>query len=160
MVATPESTNKSYWYYLEEMTHVEWFPDSGATNHITSDPTNLMTKAEFFGSDQVHIGNGKGLSIKHIGHSKFTSPFLSPKTLSLKQLLHVPEICKNFLSVSKFAQDKLVYFEFHLTTCFVKDLKTKVALLERHLKDGLYVFNNSQNQSQEKLLTVFCQQLQ
>lgn len=129
------------------MTDVEWFPNSGATNHLTSDSTNLMTKAKFFGSDHVHIGNGKGLSIKHIGHSEFTTPFLSSKTLSLKQLLRVPEIRKNLLSVSKFAQDKLVYFEFHPTTCFVKDLKTKVVLLEGHLKDGLYVFNNSQNQS-------------
>lgn len=87
------------------MTDVEWFPDSGPSNHITSDSTNLVTKAGLFGFDQVYKGNGKGLSIKHICHSEFTSPFLSSKIFSLKQLLHVPEIRKNLLSVSKLAQD-------------------------------------------------------
>ena len=30
---------------------------------ITSDATNLMTKDEYYGLDQVHIGNDLGLSI-------------------------------------------------------------------------------------------------
>ena len=57
-----------------------------------------MTKAEYYGSDQVHIGNGMGLSIKQVGESVFSSPYTS-KIISLKQLLHVPTITKKLLSV-------------------------------------------------------------
>ncbi|RVW65795.1 Retrovirus-related Pol polyprotein from transposon RE1 [Vitis vinifera] len=55
MFATPKVVNDTNWY-----------PDSRASNHVTSDATNLMTKAEYYGLDQVHIGNGMGLSIKHV----------------------------------------------------------------------------------------------
>ena len=75
MFATPKVVNDTNWY-----------PDSRASNHVTSDATNLMTKAEYYGSDQVHIGNVMGLSIKHVGQSVFSSPYTS-KIISLKQLL-------------------------------------------------------------------------
>ena len=44
---------------------------------ITSDATNLMTKDEYYGLDQVHIGNDLGLSIYHVGQSVFSSPCTS-----------------------------------------------------------------------------------
>ena len=72
-----------------------WDPDSRASNHVTSDATNLMTKTEYYGLDQVYIGNGMGLSIKHVGQTVFSSPYTS-KILSLKQLFHVPTITKKF----------------------------------------------------------------
>ena len=68
-----------------------------------------MTKVEYYGSNQVHIGNGMGLSIKHVGQSTFSSPYTS-KILSLKQLLHALTITKKLLSVSKFAHDNDVFF--------------------------------------------------
>ena len=43
-----------------------WYPNSEMTNVLTIDITNLMTKTKFFGPNQVHIGNGKGLSINYI----------------------------------------------------------------------------------------------
>ena len=43
-----------------------WYPNSEMTNVITTYITNLMTKTKFFGPNQVHMGNGKGLSIKYI----------------------------------------------------------------------------------------------
>ncbi|PON37927.1 hypothetical protein PanWU01x14_316440, partial [Parasponia andersonii] len=91
------------------------YPDSGATNHVTSDSTNLMTSEENIGHDRVFVGNRIGLNIKHIGYSSFPSKF-SSKLLSLNHLLHVPDITKNLLSVSKFARDSAVYFEFHPTS--------------------------------------------
>ena len=109
MFATPKVVNDTNWY-----------PDSRASNHVTSDATNLMTKVEYYRSDQVHIGNSMGLSIKHVGQSVFSSPYTS-RILSLKQLLHAPTITKKLLSVSKFAHDNDVFFEFHSYSCFVKN---------------------------------------
>ncbi|RVW97790.1 hypothetical protein CK203_021188 [Vitis vinifera] len=53
---------------LEISQDTNWYPDSGAMNHLTSDLNNLMTKTQFFASDQVFVGNGQGLSIHYIGH--------------------------------------------------------------------------------------------
>ena len=69
------------------------------------------------------MGNGQGITIQNIDESFFSSPFQS-KLLSLKSLLHVPMIKKNLLSVSKFAKDNNVYFEFFPNSCFVKDQVT------------------------------------
>ncbi|RYQ94570.1 hypothetical protein Ahy_B08g089505 [Arachis hypogaea] len=37
-----------------------WYPDSGATHHMTSDHQNLIEKENYEGTDQVIIGNGSG----------------------------------------------------------------------------------------------------
>lgn len=119
-----------------------WFPDSGATHHITSDFSNLFQSHSYGGSSQVHMGNGQGLTINSIGSSTFPS-FHPHVSLSLNDLLHVPSITKNLMSVSKFARDNKVFFEFHSTTCFVKSQGSNVTLLEGSMDaDGLYRFNN------------------
>ncbi|KAF7844886.1 Retrovirus-related Pol polyprotein from transposon TNT 1-94 [Senna tora] len=38
-----------------------WYPDSGASNHITNDSTNLQASQSYSGSDQVHVANGTDL---------------------------------------------------------------------------------------------------
>lgn len=91
-----------------------WYPDSGATNCLTHDLTNLMNKVHFDGNDQVRMGDGSGLDIHHIGSSFFQSPF-NTKVLNLKHLLHVPSITKNLLSVSQFAKDNKVFLNSFLT---------------------------------------------
>ena len=48
-----------------------------------SNLNNLMTKTRFFTLDQV-LGNGKGLSIHHIGHASFSSPFVPSNSLASK----------------------------------------------------------------------------
>lgn len=117
-----------------------WYPDSGASNHLTSDSHNLMTKAAYTGTEKIHIGDGSGLDIHHIGCSSFKSSFNS-KVLSLNQLLHVPSITKNLLSVSKFAADNKVYFVFFPNNCSVHDQVSHNILMEGKLQDGHYAFD-------------------
>lgn len=38
----------------------KWYPNSGATNHVTPNPNNLAIKENYTGTDQIHIGNGSG----------------------------------------------------------------------------------------------------
>jgi len=57
------------------------------------------------------IGNGAGMKIKHIGSTSFALPHMNTQVI-LNNLLHVPDINKNLVSVSKFAKDNHVYFEF------------------------------------------------
>lgn len=84
--ATPDMLNDS-----------AWFPDSGVSNHVTNDNSNLASSSNYHGHEQVHMGDGTCVPIKHIGHSSFQSPFnpkisLQPKhfymfLISLKILL-------------------------------------------------------------------------
>nr|KYP44418.1 Retrovirus-related Pol polyprotein from transposon TNT 1-94 [Cajanus cajan] len=76
---------------------------------------------------------------------KIHSYFHSPSTcLSLKDLLLVPNLTKNLMSVSKFAKDNYVYFVFTPHSCFVKSQDLNKTLLEGKLgEDGLYRFHPS-----------------
>lgn len=130
MVATPDIVNNSSWY-----------PDSGATNHVTWDLNNLSYGSPYHGNKRIYMGNGVGLNITHIGHSSVSSTSDNSRSLLLKNLLHVPLITKNLISVSQFVADNFVYFEFHPHICFVKNQTTNQVLLEGDLHNGLYRFN-------------------
>nr|KYP45414.1 Retrovirus-related Pol polyprotein from transposon TNT 1-94 [Cajanus cajan] len=118
----------------------QWYPDSGATNHLTPDLNNLGSRTTTIGQDKIHMGNGQAIGINHTGTSMFHTR-MSPKVFILKDLLHVPHITKNLLSVSKLCRDNEVYLEFHINHCFVKSQDSKEILLQGNLKNGLYVFD-------------------
>ena len=46
-----------------------WYSDSRATHHLTPNLNNFLTKSQFYSSNEVFVGNGKGLPIHHIGHT-------------------------------------------------------------------------------------------
>jgi histone deacetylase 1/2 len=71
----------------------------------------------------------------------FTSKTSPGSCLTLNNLLLVPSITKNLISVSRFAQDNKVFFELHPTFCLVKSQATSEVLLHGIVgKDGLYRF--------------------
>ena len=107
-----------------------WIPDSGASFHVTGESENIQQLGPFKGPNQIYIGNGQGLSIKSSGYTKFVSPINPRVSLSLKQLLHVPAITKNLISVSKFSKDNNVFFEFYPNHCAVKSQGTNEVLLQ------------------------------
>jgi hypothetical protein len=76
-----------------------WYVDTGATDHITSDLDRLALRERYHGGEQVQVGNGACLQILHSGHSTINSDH---RPLTLRNILHVPDISKNLLSVQKF----------------------------------------------------------
>ncbi|KAI5391882.1 hypothetical protein KIW84_076616 [Lathyrus oleraceus] len=93
---------------------------NGASHHITSDLSNLQYIKSYGGPNKVVVGNGNILEVKSLENSKFQSFCKSRSLLHLADLLHVPHITRSLISISKFAKDNKVYFEFHPNTCFVK----------------------------------------
>jgi hypothetical protein len=90
---------------------INWYLDIGATNHVTLELENLNLHSDgYIDTDQLHVGNGQGLTISNTGSSKLIYPNAS---FLLTNLLHVPQIKKNLLSFSQFTRDNNVYFEFH-----------------------------------------------
>lgn len=104
-----------------------WYPDSGATAHMTNDSTKLFDARLYNGGGKVIIGNGLSIPITYVGGSTILANDFSP--LLLNDLLYVPDVGKNLLSVFKFAKDNSVFFEFYPNCCYVNDLKTYQTLL-------------------------------
>ncbi|KAB5551985.1 hypothetical protein DKX38_009296 [Salix brachista] len=114
-----------------------WYLDSGATNHITADPSNLHSKTDYKGNSHLLIGNGQSLPITHLGSSVLHN-FNTHTSLILNNILCVPQIAKNLLSIAKLTTDNPVFVEFHHNCCIVKDRYTRRELLRGTLCDGLY----------------------
>ena len=84
-----------------------WYADSGAINHVTIEMNNLSLKKPYEEQDKLMIGNGKSLNITHIGHSYLPIPYV--KSLHLTNILRVPKITKNLVSISKLTVDDHIY---------------------------------------------------
>uniref|UniRef100_A0A2N9HX01 Reverse transcriptase Ty1/copia-type domain-containing protein n=1 Tax=Fagus sylvatica TaxID=28930 RepID=A0A2N9HX01_FAGSY len=120
-----------------------WYTDTGATHHLTSDFGNLnMRSEEYHGPEQIRVGNGKGLSIHHIGDTLLSTP---QSNFLLRNVLHVPKITKNLISVKKFTKDTNTSMEFHPSYFLVKDRLQGRPLLQGRSKDGLYHFPTTTN---------------
>lgn len=61
-VATPKSVVGPNWYV-----------DSGASNHVTPDTSNMTNPFEYGGKECVTVGNGNSLSISHVGSCLLSS---------------------------------------------------------------------------------------
>jgi len=116
-------------------TLVTWFPDTCANHHVTSNLSSITSSEPYLGNDHLHVGDGKGLIILNIAHSKICSP---NNTFTLSNILHILNITKPLLSVQKFCLENNV-FEFHYFLFYVKDLMKKEVLLSGRSRDDLYV---------------------
>jgi histone deacetylase 1/2 len=76
------------------------------------------------------------MRITHIGHASL--PTSSAHPLHLKNVLHVPSVTHNLLSVRKLSRDNNVFVEFHPFDVFVKDRVTRDVLLRGRCRQDLY----------------------
>ena len=58
-----------------------WYVDSGASNHMTNNPTALCHVQPYAGQSSIQTANGNSLPIAAIGDAsfKFTDVFLAPQ---------------------------------------------------------------------------------
>jgi histone deacetylase 1/2 len=112
-----------------------WYADSGATDHITSELEKMTVCDKYGGQDQVHTASGAGMKISNIGHSVLHTP---NKCLHLKNILHVPSANKSLLFVHRFSLDNNTFFEFHPHHFLIKDRVTKETLHQGRCEQGLY----------------------
>ena len=112
-----------------------WLLDSGASHHITADLNNLTLHAPYDGPDDIVIDDGIGL---HITHSSTTSLSTSSNSFTLHNVLCVPHMKRNFISISQFCKTNKTSVEFLPSSFYVKDLQTGAILLHGRTKDGFY----------------------
>ena len=63
----------------------------------------------------------------------------------LPNVLHVPTMKKNLISVSQLTRDHDLVTKFNSSSCLIKDKNTGEVLLKGYLKDGLYQLSSATN---------------
>ena len=112
-----------------------WLMDSGATHHLTSDLNNLALHQPYQGGEDVTIADGSGLTITHSGLASLST---LTRPLQLKDVLCVPDIQKNLISVYRLCNTNQVSVEFFPAHFQVKDLSTGTPLFQGKTKNELY----------------------
>ncbi|KAH9800558.1 hypothetical protein KPL71_000705 [Citrus sinensis] len=120
--------------YLSDMdgaADANWYLDSGATHHLTNDMRNMTMAESFAGNSKLIIGNGTGLHITNVGNVVFRMHNSSAhNTLELNNMLLVPQIYKNLISISQLTKDNNIVIEFTDKSCFVKDKVMNLIILQ------------------------------
>lgn len=60
------------------------------------------------------------------------------RDLKLHNLLYVPQIEKNLVPINKLCENNVVSMEFFPNIFYMKNLKTRITILVRETKEGLY----------------------
>ena len=122
--------------------NTSWVLDSGASHHVTADLNNLSLHTPYVGNDDVMLGDGSNLQISHTGSVSLPTPTVS---FHLKDVLCVPQMHKNLISILLFCITNNVSIELFPTCFHVKDLQTGKILLRGGTKDGVYVWPAAQS---------------
>ena len=87
----------------------EWWIDTGATRHICADSRMFSTYQKVENGDHLTMGNSS--TSKVVGQGTVVLKMTSGKELTLKNVLHVPNIRKNLISGSLLSKNgfKLVF---------------------------------------------------
>lgn len=112
-----------------------WLLDSGASHHIASNLSNLSIQSQYNGGDDVLIGDGSGLKITHTGSTSLPS---STRPLVLSDVLCVPAIKKNLISVNKLCKANNVMVQLCPSNFQVKDLQSGATMVQGRADGGLY----------------------
>uniref|UniRef100_A0A2N9GHZ2 Integrase catalytic domain-containing protein n=1 Tax=Fagus sylvatica TaxID=28930 RepID=A0A2N9GHZ2_FAGSY len=112
-----------------------WLTDSGASDHITATANNLNPQVPYQGIEQVSVGNGQNLPIQSIGNSQLHT--ISHK-FQLKNVLHVPRIASNLLSVHKLCLHNNCSCHFDANKLLIQDIPTGKLLYKGLSKNGVY----------------------
>lgn len=111
---------------MEDIQDENWYPDTGETNDVTNNLSNLnLGNKECKSLHSLHMGNSKPVTITHTR----SACIKGKRQFYPNNLLRVPLIRKNLISVSQFAKDKNVYFEFYPRYCLVKYILTREIFL-------------------------------
>jgi histone deacetylase 1/2 len=116
-----------------------WYMNTGATDHFPAEMEKLHMREPYHGKEHLHMADGSGMRISHVGQALLSTP--SSRPLYLRNIFHVPSLTKNLLSVHKLAHDNNVFVEFHPNSFFVKDLDTRAIILRGRWCGGLYALD-------------------
>ncbi|KAF3772362.1 Retrovirus-related Pol polyprotein from transposon TNT 1-94 [Nymphaea thermarum] len=107
---------------LKQNEQGEWYVDSGAAAHVTGETGNLSSVFPYLDKGSVVTGDGSHHTITHVGNAQIS---MGSSFIPLKNVLVVPSVKKNIVSVSKLIDDTHSSVEFTASSVYVKDAQTK-----------------------------------
>lgn len=117
--------------YTTDASSGGWFLDSGATAHICMSRSKFRTYRKADPDQTVILGNGTQLTVKGSGEVLLTTS--NGNSLELHEVLHVPAISKNLVSVTQLVR------EGNLQVIFSRDTKDGAnTIVVGRLEDDLY----------------------
>ncbi|PKU65158.1 Retrovirus-related Pol polyprotein from transposon TNT 1-94 [Dendrobium catenatum] len=131
----PPTANSQALMAASDITSTDWYLDSGASSHMTNNQDNMTQSSNYNGSDQVIVGDGRAIPIAHSGAGILPTP---ERKLQLSNLLHLPDISHNLISISNLVKDNNISISFDPNGYHVKDLQTHRVLLRGPCRAGLY----------------------
>ena len=111
---------------------VSWF---GCYLTHDSYRSKLLSKSAYTGTNRVRVGNGTLLPTKHASHLKIS---IFTKPLVLNNVLHVPSLKHNLLSVKQLCQDNNCVVVFDDSSVCVKDKTSGNVLLHASSTRNVY----------------------
>ncbi|KAI4303075.1 hypothetical protein MLD38_038749 [Melastoma candidum] len=128
-----------------------WYPDSGATDHMTSTAGMLHNFVPYSGLHRVRLGDGTGLSIAGVGQLHLR---VNDHILRLTDVLYVPQLCHNLISIKRLCHDNFCSVEFDGSSFVVKDRRTGTELLRQQNEGAQYRLPLTTGSSKTALATI------
>ena len=104
----------------------EWYFDTGASSHMTSNAGNFISSRPVLHSPPITIDNGMTMPVTHRASTVIPT---SAHPLKLNNILVSPSLVKNLISVCSLTKDNNVSVEFDPFGFSIKDLPTQTVLL-------------------------------
>lgn len=103
---------------------------------MTPTSDNVDSATSYNGNDRVIVGNGKSLSITHIGNRLVTP------NIHLNDVLVVPNLTRNLLSISRLTRDFSINVVFSDNSFIVQNRVDGTILATGRRDGGLYLLQN------------------
>lgn len=115
----------------------DWYIDSGASQHMTLNE-NLLVETKQTSIKEIATANSAKLSGSRVGKVMLS---LNEKDIEVKNVLHVPNLAANLLSVSKIVEkDNTVVFDKNGCTIYNANFET---LVHQKPVNGVYRIQNN-----------------
>lgn len=115
-----------------------WILDSGASNHMTSLSKCFKTYTPTSGFQQIKTADGSLSPIVGKGSVDLTSD------IKLKNVLHVPRLSCNLLSIHKLCKDSNCHVDFYTPHCLIQEMGSGRKIGSAKQVDGMYLLDGGE----------------
>ena len=122
----------------------DWIIDSGATDHMTCDPHIFTSFSSNCSKSVIINANGVSSPIEGISTISLSS------SLSIPDVLFVPTLNCNLISVSKLTKSHSCVALFYPTHCLFQNIHSKEKISSGRESEGLYYLENVSRQNHKK----------
>lgn len=100
----------------------------------------LQSFSDYGGPDEIQLGDGKTLNISHTGHTYIPTTIWP---LLLPDVLCVPKLERNLISISQLCKTNNVFVEFFYSHFLMKDQFTGVPLMQGRNDHDVYLLRHT-----------------